>query len=477
MFIKSSLIFRSVLLLLVFIFTAKMHAAPPYQAGIGTSLRFYGNGENDIDRVKIRIDGPARPADIGASDFTIEFWLMANPGENGSGTCIGSGDNWINGNTIIDRDIYGIGDYGDYGISLYGGVIAFGVNNGSSGTTLCGSTNVVDSQWHHIAVIRVRNTGLIQIYVDGLLDGAATGPTGDISYRNGRTTSWSNDPFIVIGAEKHDIDAIAYPSFSGWVDEIRLSNIRRYNGSFAPPASPFQSDVNTVGLYHFNEGSGTSANDSSGGGSHGVIRVGGTPTGPIWSAETPFSGNLTAPNLISPANSVDLIDTRPTFMWSAVAGASGYRIEISGSTGLIPPFTSVFETTTVNFRPSQPLLTGEYTWRVQAFNNNTQSEWSSPARSMKIVSPLTAAPARNLFTTASPTLSWNRITWATGYQIQVAANPSFTQIVLDETVNNSTLMITTPQLENGVYYWRLRALRFGIPGQWSVSETLTVHAE
>src|SRR5215468_10410398 len=47
----------------------------------GHSLRFNGAGAGDIDRVKIRVDDPLTaipgpPADVGAGDFTIEFWLM-----------------------------------------------------------------------------------------------------------------------------------------------------------------------------------------------------------------------------------------------------------------------------------------------------------------------------------------------------------------------------------------------------------------
>ncbi|MEW6569468.1 MAG: M23 family metallopeptidase, partial [Chloroflexota bacterium] len=41
------------------------------------SLRFYGNGYGDLDRVKILIDAPARPADVGATDFTLEWWMKA----------------------------------------------------------------------------------------------------------------------------------------------------------------------------------------------------------------------------------------------------------------------------------------------------------------------------------------------------------------------------------------------------------------
>jgi hypothetical protein len=54
------------------------------------ALRFFGHGVDapDLDRVKIRIDDPALPADpgppvdVGAQDFTIEFWIKAQAADN-----------------------------------------------------------------------------------------------------------------------------------------------------------------------------------------------------------------------------------------------------------------------------------------------------------------------------------------------------------------------------------------------------------
>ena len=46
------------------------------QTSPGFALRFHGNGFSapDLDRVKIRIDNPpGPPADVGATDFTLEF--------------------------------------------------------------------------------------------------------------------------------------------------------------------------------------------------------------------------------------------------------------------------------------------------------------------------------------------------------------------------------------------------------------------
>lgn len=269
----------------------------------GYSLRFYGHGSNGIDRVKIRIDPPV-PADVGATDFTVEWWMKALPGENASADCAPGGDNWIYGNILFDRDIWGEGNYGDYGISLAGGRIAFGANNGSSGDTFCGTANVADGNWHHVAVTRRRSNGRLRIFVDGQLDAEGDGPPGDVSYRDGRTTDYANDPFLVIGAEKHDAGS-AYPSYSGWVDEVRLSNVARYTSSFVPPSSPFTSDGNTVALYHLDEGpagacNGTIVDSSgaSGGPSSGTCSYGGSnPSGPVYATDSPFVQDSIPPTI------------------------------------------------------------------------------------------------------------------------------------------------------------------------------------
>jgi len=186
--------------------------------------------------------------------------------------------------------VYGDGDYGDWGIALGDGQIAFGVNNGTAGQTIVGTTVVADLVWHHIAVTRNATSGQLRLFVDGVLDAEGSGPLGDLSYRDGRATAWPNsDPFLVLGAEKHDAGA-AYPSYNGWLDELRVSTVVRYTNSFTPPATPFAPDADTAALYHFDEGAGEVIGDSAfGGASPGVRRFGGAGTpGPAWSEETPF---------------------------------------------------------------------------------------------------------------------------------------------------------------------------------------------
>ena len=251
--------------------------------GGGNALRFWGNGAGDIDRVKIPIDNPENdaagpPADVGATDFTIEFWLKALRAENSAAavTC-GAGVEWINGNIIIDRDRYN--QERKFGLSLADGRLVWGVSGDDGELTICGTTDLLDGQWHHVAVQRRLADGEMWIFVDGKEDATGNGPDGDVSYPDDGVPAdfcggpcTNSDPFLVIGAEKHDAGP-AYPSYSGWLDELRLSTVLRYTANFTRPLSPFVPDANTAALYHFDEDTFDAADFGFGGGSVTPLRV------------------------------------------------------------------------------------------------------------------------------------------------------------------------------------------------------------
>ena len=257
-------------------------------------LRFYGNGVNDIDRVKIPIDNEQKLINIGGS-FTIEFELKYTLSENplGSSATQGSNDDWTLGHIILDRDIFGPGDYGDYGISLAAGRLCFGVNNGSQSYTIITNQVVPENTWNTIAVTRNQTSGEMRIFINGvLITSYSNGPTGNISYRLGRATSYQNDPFLVIGAEKHDYNNTQYPSFSGFLDNIRISNIIRYSSNYQ--VSSYSADSSTVAFYDFNEGTGDTVYDGAYIGvvkSHGIRKFGGTPAGPVYVLKSQASFN------------------------------------------------------------------------------------------------------------------------------------------------------------------------------------------
>lgn len=302
--------FRRVLLLfgLGTMLAALLRLAPVSHAQTGNySLRFFGNGINDIDRVKIQIDDPANtnpgpPADVGATDFTIEFWMKARGSDNtASAVSCGVNINWIYGNIVFDRDRYN--QDRKFGISVADGKLVFGVSgNGTGDRTICGTANVLDEQWHYVAVERRRSDGWIWLYVDGLLQAQADGPDGDISYPDDGVPGnfcggpcVNSDPYLVIGAEKHDAGP-TFPSYNGWIDEIRLSNMLRYSSNFTRPSQPFTTDSNTVALYHLDGGPGNctgtviDTSGASGGPSNGLCKYGGLPNaGPVYSTDNPFN--------------------------------------------------------------------------------------------------------------------------------------------------------------------------------------------
>jgi hypothetical protein len=300
-----------------------------------TSLRFLGSGAVDGDRLKIAVDDPLNtysgpPVDVGATDFTLEWWVKALPGDNAAaGVSCGANANWVYGNTILDRDR--LNQDRDYGVSLAGGRIVVGISGpGTGNLTLCTTTRVDDGLWHHIAVVRNRWTGTTTpvvdgeawVFIDGRLEAHAVGPGGDLSYPDdgvplnlcgpsGNQSCVGSDPYLVIGARKSDLNPATYPPFRGWVDELRVSNILRYTADFARPTANFSVDANTIALLRFDENAGTSAYDTSGapaGPSNGFLSLGGTPIGPEWSSDVPFPGSGPTPTP-SPSPSATLTPT------------------------------------------------------------------------------------------------------------------------------------------------------------------------
>ncbi|WP_298816761.1 LamG domain-containing protein [Chloroflexus sp.] len=271
--------------------TAPTQPAIARPATTGFSIRLFGSSTNDQDRIKIplgTIDSAgrltsSRPVNAGG-DMTIEFWMKANAADNTAPDC----DGWYYGNIVIDRDIFGEGDYGDYGIAICDGKLVVGVSVGSDDRLLKGTMTVTDGAWHHIAVTRA-SSGQVRLFVDGQLDGAMNGPDGRIDYRLNRTTSYPNsDPYLVLGAEKHDYPGSRY--FNGWLDDVRLSRIARYSAPFTRPDTPHQADADTLALYRFDEGSGTTIGDSATGGqSPGELKPRPGGADQHWSNDTPFT--------------------------------------------------------------------------------------------------------------------------------------------------------------------------------------------
>jgi hypothetical protein len=85
--------------------------------------------------------------------------------------------------------------------------------------------------WYHIAVRY--EAGMAQVFVNG-----DPGPAPAVG-------TLSQGPWFRLGGKA------GYPFFAGQIDEVRLSNVVRYDTAFTPLAAPFEPDTNTLALYHF----------------------------------------------------------------------------------------------------------------------------------------------------------------------------------------------------------------------------------
>lgn len=92
-----------------------------------------------------------------------------------------------------------------------------------------------------------------------------------------------------------------------------------------------------------------------------------------------------------------------------------------------------------------------------------------------LVTPTLILPANNAINQlVRPTLSWTATGCATGYDVQIATDAAFTNLVQSIT-NNTTTSYTPPTaLNNGTtYYWRTRARSAIMLSSWSTTRTFT----
>jgi len=110
-----------------------------------------------------------------------------------------------------------------------------------------GSSDIGDNAWHHCAV--VRDNGTIRIFVDGTQE----------------TTRANSGNLIDISGVLEFGTYSGSKGFTGYLDEIRISNIARYTANFTPPTAVFSDDEHTRLLIHSDSTDGnTTFTDSSG---------------------------------------------------------------------------------------------------------------------------------------------------------------------------------------------------------------------
>ncbi|MBL7215191.1 MAG: hypothetical protein ISS71_05890 [Phycisphaerae bacterium] len=113
------------------------------QGGADHALFF--DGTNDYMRIPRTIE----------ADFSIAFYLKTTQ-------TAPSGTQWYHGNGIIDANAAGSAN--DFGVSLNGNKICFGIGNPD--TSIFSTSAVNDGNWHFVVATRNASTGKIALYVD-----------------------------------------------------------------------------------------------------------------------------------------------------------------------------------------------------------------------------------------------------------------------------------------------------------------------
>ncbi len=126
--------------------------------------------------------------------------------------------------------------------------------------TITGTTAIQQGVWYHVAYTR-NSSGSTRLFVNGVQE--VTGPADSgLATQAGVTC---------VGALGNGTSL--YKSLQGLLDEVRISNVERYANNFTPVKRHIL-DNSTKGLWHFDEGLGTTAADSAEGlGS--LLKVGG----------------------------------------------------------------------------------------------------------------------------------------------------------------------------------------------------------
>jgi len=95
-------------------------------------------------------------------------------------------------------------------------------NNHSPGVSITATTNINDDAWHHCAIVRRGNR--FDLYVDGTSEANTTNAI----------SCYQGTEVVAIGADSSGNNLL-----TGFVDEVRISRVARWDANFTPPTAPY----------------------------------------------------------------------------------------------------------------------------------------------------------------------------------------------------------------------------------------------
>lgn len=190
----------------------------------------------------------------------------------------------------------------------------------------------------------------------------------------------------------------------------------------------------------------------------------------------PFTPECLAfPKLVEPTNRAIEVQFSPAFIWSDVEDAETYTIQIATD----PAFEEIFfeQDGIVGSYFNLPFgseleATTTYWWHIMAHsgddcNSYWSNKWSFTTEG-ELLPPILTSPSDEATEVFSyPTLTWQSVSGAENYHVQLASDEFFNDLLYDQE-GISTNRFFARALELGsTYYWRVLAYNASVSSDWS----------
>jgi hypothetical protein len=182
--------------------------------------------------------------------------------------------------------------------------------------------------------------------------------------------------------------------------------------------------------------------------------------GPLSDIRT-FGTKIDKPTLTTPANNATDVALDGQMKWNAATGAESYRIQVS----LVNTFASTvidassISGTTYNY--SGLTNDKDHFWRVCGIKGGALGEWSTAFtfKTMKLQAPTLVSPTNNKTGVYFDVkLDWDPVVDATKYNVRLATDINFTNIVAEGSNLTPTEMNVTGLFYERTYYWQAQAV-------------------
>ena len=202
----------------------------------------------------------------------------------------------------------------------------------------------------------------------------------------------------------------------------------------------------------------------------------------VWNFTTAAQQTIpSAPVLVSPANGAANVSLNPLLSWNRVSTADNYRLQVAEDAAFSNIIYDNSNLTSISQQVGQLKNATKYFWRVNARNSSGTSSWSSvwnftTAAQQTIPSaPVLSSPANGAAgVPLDPVLSWNNISTADFYRLQVAEDSTFNNIVFDSTAITSNSQKVNALVHDTKYFWRVNAGNSSGTSSWSSVWNFTI---